>query len=144
MPPPTLVIASGIYESVLAHVRRAYPYEACGIVAGGAGLAERHVELVNSARSPVAFDVEPVELLRVYHELDTRGEDITIMYHSHPHAPAYPSQTDIACATNPDAHYVIVSVLDREIEEFRSFRIADELVTEERVIVESRSGGERS
>ena len=143
-PRPALVIAAHLYESMLAHVRRTYPYEACGIIAGprGTGRAEHHIELVNSARSSVAFDVEPIDLLRVYRDLDARGEDVVIVYHSHPHAAAYPSQTDIDYATAPGAHYVIVSVLDRQIGEIRSFRIDDGLVTEERVIVETAPTGE--
>jgi len=143
---PALVIAAHLYESILAHVRRTYPHEACGVVAGprGTGRAERHIELVNSVRSSVAFDVDPIDLLRVYRDLDARDEDVVVAYHSHPNAPAYPSQTDIAYATSPEAHYVIASVLDREIGEFRSFRIDDGRVTEEHVIVEPPPAGDTS
>ena len=62
-----------------------------------------------------------------------------MIYHSHTATEAYPSRTDITYASEPDAHYVLVSTRDDEATEFRSFRIVDGVVTEEPVeVVETR------
>ena len=48
---------------------------------------------------------------------------------------AYPSRTDISYASEPDAHYVLVSTREPDRAEFRSFRIQDGVVAEEQVRV---------
>ena len=58
-----------------------------------------------------------------------------MIYHSHTATEARPSRTDISLASEPDAHYVLVSTRDPETVEFRSFRIVDGEVTEEPVEV---------
>ena len=54
---------------------------------------------------------------------------------------AYPSRTDIAYASEPGAHYVLVSTREPDRAEFRSFRIVDGVVTEEEVRVAASVGG---
>jgi proteasome lid subunit RPN8/RPN11 len=56
-----------------------------------------------------------------------------VIYHSHTATEAAPSRTDISLASEPDAHYVLVSTREPDTIEFRSFRIVDGVVTEEPV-----------
>jgi proteasome lid subunit RPN8/RPN11 len=42
-----------------------------------------------------------------------------VIYHSHTATEAYPSQTDIALAQEPGAHYVLVSTREPDSVEFR-------------------------
>jgi proteasome lid subunit RPN8/RPN11 len=58
-----------------------------------------------------------------------------VVYHSHTATPAYPSRTDVAYASEPGAHYVLVSTREPDTVEFRSYRIVDAAVTEEEVRV---------
>jgi proteasome lid subunit RPN8/RPN11 len=62
-------------------------------------------------------------------------EEPVVIYHSHTATQAYPSRTDISYASEPSAHYVLVSTRDADQTEFRSFRILDGEVTEEPVTV---------
>ncbi len=55
-----------------------------------------------------------------------------MIYHSHTATEAYPSRTDITLASEPDAHYLLVSTR-AETDEVRSFRIVDGVVEEEPV-----------
>ena len=71
----------------------------------------------------------------VWREMDDRDEEPVVIYHSHTATEAYPSRTDISYASEPQAHYVLVSTRDPDKEEFRSFRIAGGVVTEEDVEV---------
>ena len=41
--------------------------------------------------------------------MDDRDEEPVVIYHSHTATEAYPSRTDISYASEPDAHYVLVS-----------------------------------
>ena len=44
--------------------------------------------------------------------MDDAGEEIVVVYHSHTATEAYPSRTDVSLATEPQAHYVLVSTAE--------------------------------
>jgi proteasome lid subunit RPN8/RPN11 len=67
--------------------------------------------------------------------MDERDEEPVVIYHSHTATEAYPSRTDITLASEPGAHYVLVSTREPTVAEFRSYRIVDGRVTEEPVTV---------
>lgn len=131
-----LVIAAGMADAIVAHARRDHPDEACGVIAGPVGTdrAERLIPMANAERSPTFYRFEAAEQLRVWREMDDRGEEPVVVYHSHTATAAYPSRTDISYASLPDAHYVLVSTRDETVE-FRSYRIVDGQVSEEEVRV---------
>jgi proteasome lid subunit RPN8/RPN11 len=54
-----------------------------------------------------------------------------VIYHSHTATEAIPSRTDVSYASEPNAHYVLLSTRDSDSVEIRSFRIVDGEVTEE-------------
>lgn len=132
-----LSIGRAVRDAIVAHARRDHPDEACGVVAGPAASdrPERVVEMTNALRSMTQYEFEPSEQLRVYRELDDRDEDVVVVYHSHTVTEAYPSRTDVRHASQPGAHYVLVSTRDPDEVEFRSFRIVDDVITEEEVHV---------
>jgi proteasome lid subunit RPN8/RPN11 len=100
----------------------------------------------NAERSPTFYRFDSMEQLRVWREMDDRDEEPVVIYHSHTATEAYPSRTDISYASEPNAHYVLVSTREHGARtglagddvEFRSFRIVDGEVSEEAVeVVES-------
>jgi [CysO sulfur-carrier protein]-S-L-cysteine hydrolase len=138
-----LRVPSEIRDAILAHARRDHPNEACGVVAGPAG-SDRPVRLVamlNSAASPTFYQFDSIEQLKVWTAMDDADEEPVIIYHSHTATEAYPSRTDIAYASEPGAHYVLVSTRDPEKPEFRSFRITGGVVTEEEVRITAGAQG---
>jgi [CysO sulfur-carrier protein]-S-L-cysteine hydrolase len=132
-----LEIDQTTYDAIVAHARRDHPDEACGVVAGAAGSnrPERFIPMVNATRSPTFYEFDSADLLRLYREMDDRDEEPVVIYHSHTATEAYPSRTDISYASEPGAHYVLVSTADPVTEQFRSFRIEEGVVTEEEVRV---------
>ena len=138
-----LTIDRATHDAIVAHARRDHPDEACGVVAGpeDSDRPERFVPMLNAARSPTFYEFDSGDLLRLYREMDDRDEVPVVVYHSHTATEAYPSRTDVSYASEPFAHYVLVStrehgaqtgLVDDEVE-FRSFRIVDGQVTEEDV-----------
>src|SRR5215475_451360 len=93
----------------------------------------RFIPMLNAARSPTFYEFDSADLLALYKELDANDEEPVVVYHSHTATEAYPSRTDISYASEPNAHYVLVSTRETETVEFRSFRIVDGVVTEEPV-----------
>lgn len=132
-----LTISAELRDKIVAHARADHPDEACGVIAGPAGSdrPERFIPMLNAERSPTFYRFDSLEQLRVWREMDDRDEEPVVIYHSHTATEAYPSRTDISYASEPVAHYVLVSTRDAAAEEFRSFRIADGTVTEEQVTV---------
>jgi proteasome lid subunit RPN8/RPN11 len=139
-----LTIASDLYDKVVAHARADHPDEACGVIAGpaGSGRPQRFIPMLNAERSPTFYRFDSLEQLRVWREMDERGEEPVVIYHSHTATHAYPSRTDISYASEPEAHYVLVSTREPDRAEFRSFRIADGQVTEEEVRIAADSGAD--
>lgn len=139
----TLHIAADLVSAMVAHARRDHPDEACGVLAGPAGTDRpmRFIPMLNAARSPTFYEFDSQDLLRLYREMDVRDEEPVVIYHSHTATEAYPSRTDIGLASEPGAHYVLISTRETGPEdgpyELRSFRIVDGVVTEEEVVIES-------
>jgi [CysO sulfur-carrier protein]-S-L-cysteine hydrolase len=132
-----LTLPATLRAAVIAHARADHPDEACGVIAGPAGSdrPERFIPMTNAERSPTFYSFDSMEQLRVWREMDERDEEPVVIYHSHTATEAYPSRTDIAYASEPGAHYVLVSTRDPGQAEVRSFRIVDGAVTEEEVCV---------
>lgn len=130
-----LEIDQTLVDAVVAHARTDHPDEACGVIAGPAGSDRpvRFIPMVNAARSPTFYEFDSMDLLRLYREMDDRDEEPVVIYHSHTATEAAPSRTDISYASEPQAHYLLVSTRDPDSEEVRSFRIVDGVVTEEEV-----------
>ncbi|MFE5864156.1 Mov34/MPN/PAD-1 family protein [Streptomyces virginiae] len=135
-----LTLTQDLYDRIVEHARQDHPDEACGVVAGPAGTdrPERFVPMLNAARSPTFYEFDSKDLLKLYRDLDDRDEEPVIVYHSHTATEAYPSRTDVTYASEPHAHYVLVSTADKDglgEFQFRSYRIVDGVITEEEVQV---------
>src|SRR6266699_1114578 len=132
-----LTIARELLDQVIAHARADHPDEACGVIAGPAASdsPQRFVAMTNAERSPTFYRFDSMEQLRVWREMDDKEEEPIVIYHSHTATEAYPSRTDISYATEPTAHYLLVSTADPGRTPVRSFLIVDEVVTEEQVVV---------
>jgi len=132
-----LTIGQAIRDAIISHARADHPDEACGVLPGPAGSdrPERFIAMTNAARSPTFYEFDSTEQFRVWTEMDQRDEEPVVLYHSHTATEAYPSRTDVSYASEPGAHYVLVSTRDEHETEFRSYRIDNSQITEEPVTV---------
>ncbi len=121
--------------AIIAQAGAEFPDECCGLLAGRNGRVERVLRGTNVDHSPYTYLMDPREQLEAFKAMEADGLDLMAIYHSHTHSPAYPSETDVAKAYYPDALYLIVSLQDRNAPTLRAFRILNEQVTEESVII---------
>ncbi|MFC4589284.1 M67 family metallopeptidase [Sphaerisporangium corydalis] len=130
-----LTISRELVDKIIAHAWADHPDEACGVIAGPAGSdrPERFVPMENAERSPTFYRFDSMEQFRVWRDMDEADEEPVVVYHSHTSTEAYPSRTDVTYASEPGAHYVLVSTADPDSVQFRSFRVVDGVVTEEKV-----------
>lgn len=117
------------WDALVAHARSDTPYEVCGLLGiDGDGVVHHHA-ITNDDRSMTAYSMNPGELLGAMREIEDDDQELVI-YHSHTHTRAWPSETDIRQAHYPDATYAIVTLQDRDNPDIRAFRIVDGEVTE--------------
>lgn len=116
-------------DAMVDHARDDLPNECCGVVASRDGSATTVHRVINAAASPLRYEMDSQDFLRVYNTIDDADEDVGAIYHSHTRSAAYPSQTDINLALWPDALYIIVSLAADE-PDVKAFRIVDRKVDE--------------
>lgn len=129
-------------DQMVAHALEDDPNECCGMLAGSGGVATKLYRMTNTAHSPYRYDMETQELFDVTREIDDSGGDLLVIYHSHTHSPAYPSDTDVRIATWPDGksawpgtYYILVSLEDHDNPDVRAYSITDGVITEEEISV---------
>lgn len=128
-------IARELYDQLIAHARAEAPNECCGIIATRDGAAVEVYPATNIHASPLRYEIDSREILRIYQEIDDADLELGAIYHSHTRTAPEPSQTDINAAFYPDSLYVIVGVANDE-PDVRAWRIVDGQVSQAELTVE--------
>jgi len=124
---------------MVAHARSEAPREVCGILAGRGGQISRLIRCTNVHPTPTTrYLIDPREQLKAFRAIESAGEDLVAIYHSHPVSQPFPSPTDRAESHYPDAFYILIS-LRTPTPEVRAFRIhSGDFVREITIAVERR------
>jgi proteasome lid subunit RPN8/RPN11 len=142
------------YQAIAQAAANSYPQECCGLLVGRLGAlaatetsqdCRQVVEVIalenaweptllgyndsprNQSTSHSVRDrywIDPADLLRVQKSARESGFAIIGIYHSHPDYPAVPSECDRTLAW-PIYSYVIVSVINRQIVDLKSWQLDD-------------------
>lgn len=107
-------------EELIKIAKDALPNECCAFLLGAHnddGKVAIILRMRNIDESPFSFSIEPSELLNAYTLADTKGMEITAIFHSHP-AKASPSSTDIKYMQINPVAWVIYSTTENEIRAF--------------------------
>lgn len=118
-----LTIPKNLFAAMIRQLQEDYPLEGCGLLAGREGAVTRHYAIDNHLRSPVAYEMEPVQQLQALLDLEQAGLQLLAIYHSHPGGPQTPSQSDIAKAYYPGVAHLIISLQDYRQPVTRAFLI---------------------
>jgi proteasome lid subunit RPN8/RPN11 len=119
-----LTITPAVAEELLAHARAELPNEACALLSGSLveHLALRFHPARNSEASPLRYNVDPEDLVRITFAIEDAGEDLVGIFHSHTRSPAVPSATDRRTAQYPDVFYVLATLADPSAPAARALR----------------------
>jgi proteasome lid subunit RPN8/RPN11 len=130
-------IAQSLIDEMVVHARADLPNECCGMVGGTDGEASVVIPVVNSAASPLRFEMDPQGQYNALKAIEDEGKEMLAIYHSHTKSAAYPSQTDVNQAINwPDAIYLIVSLQDEDAPEVKGYWLKDLAIADAELIVE--------
>ncbi|MGA2959506.1 MAG: M67 family metallopeptidase [Thermodesulfobacteriota bacterium] len=120
---PDLEIPEDLLNRLIEHARQEYPLESCGILAGKNGKITKFYSMENTQKSSSCYLMEPEEQLRVFREIEEEGLELSAIYHSHPHSPAFPSQRDVDSAFYPDSLILIISLMENKVPQIGAFQI---------------------
>ena len=125
----SLFLTTDQVDAIRAHGAADYPHECCGFLVGTAG-PEKVVRVVRARNtrddSPRnRFEIDPGELVKIDRVARAEGLSVIGFYHSHPDAPARPSEYDREHAW-PGYCYVIVSVQKGQPGEMRNWRLRED------------------
>jgi len=95
------------------------------LLGGQGGLVSRHYPTENVAPEdkPKRYLVNPRQQLQAQEQLEAANLELSAIYHSHIHTPAYPSPTDVRTAYYPDSYYVLVSFAEPANPVIRAYKI---------------------
>ena len=94
------------WDAMRRHVVAQVPFEACGLLSGINGSVGDVLPVTNVARSPVRFRMEPRGQFRAFAQIESSGQEILAIFHSHPNGSPIPSPTDIKEAAYPVVHII--------------------------------------
>lgn len=147
-----IVVPEEIRAAIRSEARRGYPHEACGFLLGrlpaeGGTAVVRTARPATNTRSAAdrrrRYLIDPDAYRVVEREADAEGLDVVGFWHSHPDAPARPSEYDLEHAW-PTVAYVIVAVADGHPGEIAAWRLADDRSGFTRLDMEIRNAIEPS
>jgi proteasome lid subunit RPN8/RPN11 len=117
-------ISQALVDAMIVHALEDRPNECCGMIGGAGGVATKVIPVLNSAASPLRYEMDPKGQFDALQEIESDG-DLLGIYHSHTKSAAYPSQTDVNQAQNwPEPIYVIVSLADGDNPDVKGFHLA--------------------
>jgi proteasome lid subunit RPN8/RPN11 len=120
---------------MVAHAKKEWPLECCGILSGRDGTVEKAFELQNAEKSPIQYSMSPQEQLRVFEEMEKGAMEMLAIYHSHPRTIPFPSETDVKLAFYPEVASIIISLKEEKKPVAKAFRIGKEAIYLEKIKV---------
>ena len=124
-----ILIASTSLVEMKDHAVNIFPDECCGFLfgseqPGGARMVSK-IREVNNAKTGDKrrrFEITPRDYMQAEQVAIENGLLLLGIYHSHPNHPAVPSEFD-RVAAQPWFSYVIISVMQSQIDHIRSWRL---------------------
>jgi proteasome lid subunit RPN8/RPN11 len=123
----TLTLPAHIEVLLRAEAQKQRPNEACGYLAGKAGLVHEFYPMTNADASPEHFTMVPQEQFAAVKAMRAKGQDMLAVWHSHPDTPARMSEEDLRLAYMPGIIHVILSLAVPEAQSLRGFQVFDNI-----------------
>lgn len=119
-----VAIPRKIVQELLHHAQQTPEKEVCGLIGSQNNKPCRCYPIKNTATNPeIFFNLDAQQQIRAMAKMRDNNEQLFAIYHSHPTAPAIPSDTDIAQANYPEALTIIISLNTKGVLELRGYHI---------------------
>jgi proteasome lid subunit RPN8/RPN11 len=135
-----IVLKKNQFQAILDQAFTSLPNEACGLLGGKSAGENKYVEkvylLTNTDHSPEHFAMDPREQFAAVKDMRAHGWEMLGNFHSHPESPARPSAEDKRLAYDHTLSYLILSLQDKENPVLKGFKIREDSVAEEKILLE--------
>lgn len=125
------------YDKILETALNGKPEEICGLIGGTKNGDVREVKeiyvLENIDHSNEHFSMNPLDQFQAVKDMRKKGIIPLGNFHSHPESPSRPSEEDKRLAYDREASYLIISIMNEDTPVLKSFRIVDNVSTEEEI-----------
>lgn len=128
-------IPQAVYDRMMEQAQKTYPEEACGFVVGKDGRASDYIPIENMDHSTLSYAMDPKQQLRAFKRIQAEGLELLGIFHTHVASEATPSRVDREMAFYPEVSYLIASLKDMKSPELKSYKILDDRVIPEEVIL---------
>jgi proteasome lid subunit RPN8/RPN11 len=137
-----IILESRIRQLLTDDAVDTFPDECCGFLFGreerdGTRVVIDILVVDNSKQGDKTrrFEISPTDYMTAERHALINDWDLLGIYHSHPRHPAIPSEHD-RVAAQPYFSYVIISVMDKDTVDFRSWLLNEEQQFEEEKIMD--------
>ncbi|BCX80559.1 [CysO sulfur-carrier protein]-S-L-cysteine hydrolase [Methylomarinovum caldicuralii] len=135
--PDTIVLPRSLVTRLLHQAQSRPDYEVCGLIGARDGKPVNVYPVANVAADPGRhFEMDPAGQIRAMKTMRQRGETLFAIYHSHPHAPPFPSSEDLEAVSYPEALSLIISLNTKGVLEIRGFRLEGRQPEEVELVME--------
>ena len=123
-----IIIKSLARQLMTADAVKTFPDECCGFLFGIEKIDERVVtdilivHNVKAGDKKRRFEISSKDYMKGEQYADENNLQLLGVYHSHPNHPAIPSEHD-RVAAQPWFSYIIISVINKDIDAIRSWRL---------------------
>src|ERR1044072_9251746 len=100
------------------------------MIAARDGRFTTHFRTKNEFESPMRFQIDSRDQIRITNAIEESGDEIGAIFHSHPNSEAAPSQTDVNLARWWSGLLLVICSLAEEGPVVRAWRIDDRDVQE--------------
>jgi proteasome lid subunit RPN8/RPN11 len=135
-----LVLPAALRRQLLAHAKRAWPEECCGLLVGSGTACYATMPVRNVARGRRRrFEVDPRAHIALRRTLRSGPAGLAILgvYHSHPRSAPVPSPTDVAELQYPAWVYLLVGQVGNR-RRVRAYRMSRGQFVEVRILAPER------
>ncbi len=135
-----IILTTKQYGEIVNHSKNGLPNEACGLLGGvvidGIKRVEKVYLLENMDQSPEHFSMDPKEQFAAIKDIRSNGWALLGNFHSHPQTPSRPSEEDKRLAFDPEASYLILSLMEEDKPVLNSFQIVSNNANQEELKIE--------
>ena len=125
----TLHLSEPLRRLIIDHCAQTLPNEGCGLIASdkGGNLVGVY-PTANLDDSPTGYTVPPQEHFAALSDAESKGWELSGVFHSHPDGSAEPSMDDVAAALDPEWVYLVVGLSGEPV--IRAWRIRQKEIIE--------------
>lgn len=131
-----VTIPRPLVNQMLHHAQLLPETEVCGLIGAHNEKPVSCYPVSNIAKNPAYhYEMNPAEQIEAMRKMKETNETLFAIYHSHPHAGAFPSRKDVVMANYPETLYLIISLNTKGVLELRGFRLHPDHSTQEVILL---------